>query len=149
VEMTAGTILVDGPTANNNGALDYTGEFKVSAGTLVAVGSAGMAMAMAPSSSSTQCSIGVALSSVQSAGTLVHLRRDDGREVVTFRPTKSFQTVVLSSPLLQEGTTYQLYLGGASTGTVKDGVISGGTYYGGSQRAEFTISDAITIIRGS
>ena len=147
VEMTGGTVLVDGPTENFNGALDDTGEFKVTAGTLVAVGSAGMAMA--PSDSSTQCSIGVAFSSVHSAGTLVHLRRDDGREVITFSPTKSFQTVVLSSPLIHKGTAYQLYLGGASTGTAKDGVLSGGVYYGGSQQAEFTISDTITIIRAS
>jgi len=48
-----------------------------------------------------------------------------------------------------QGTTYQLYLGGASTGTVKDGVFSGGVYYGGSRRAEFTVSETVTVVRAS
>jgi hypothetical protein len=77
----------------------------------------------------------------------VHVRRDDGQEVITFSPAKSFQTFVLSSPLLLQGTTYQLYLGGASTGTMKDGVLSGGVYYGGFRQAEFRISDTVTIVR--
>lgn len=35
------TVIIKGPTANNNGALDYTGYFQINGGYLVAVGSAG------------------------------------------------------------------------------------------------------------
>ncbi len=41
VYMNGGTVIVNGPTNNGNGAIDYNGEFKVTAGYLVAVGSSG------------------------------------------------------------------------------------------------------------
>ena len=41
VYMTGGTVLIRGPVANNNGALDYGGVFEINGGWLVAAGSAG------------------------------------------------------------------------------------------------------------
>ena len=41
--MVGGTVLVNGPTNNGNGSLDYDETFDISGGTLVAAGSAGMA----------------------------------------------------------------------------------------------------------
>lgn len=43
IEMSGGVVIVNGPTENMNGALDYDGSFLISGGTLVAAGSAGMA----------------------------------------------------------------------------------------------------------
>ena len=54
VYMTDGSLLINGPTENMNGALDSSG-FYITDGLLVAVGSSGMAMA--PSTSSTQYSV--------------------------------------------------------------------------------------------
>lgn len=54
IEMTAGTVIVNGPTNDGNGLLDYLGAFNISGGYLVAVGSSGMAKA--PSTTSTQYS---------------------------------------------------------------------------------------------
>lgn len=142
IDMTGGTIIVNGPTDNGNGPLDYTGEFKVTGGLLVAAGSAGMAQA--PSDSSTQYSVLYNFTAQQAAGTMVHIETQDGEDVLTFVPTKVYQSVVLCSPELANGTTYLVYMGGSSTGTVTDGLYSGGTYTAGTQVTSFTISSMVT-----
>lgn len=141
ITMTKGVAIVNGPTRNDNGALDHVA-FKMTGGFLVAVGSSGMAQA--PDTSSTQYSVMLNLSSAQSAGAMVHIEAKDGEEILTFVPTKAYQSVVLCSPELKNGSTYIVYCGGSSTGTVADGLYSGGTYTGGTQITSFTISSMVT-----
>jgi hypothetical protein len=142
--MNDGVVLVNGPTGNGDGAIDYDGTFTMNGGYLVAAGSSGMAQA--PSSSSTQYSVLVNLSSAQSAGTLFHIQTQAGDEVLTFVPTKTYQSVAFSSPELANGTTYEVYTGGRSTGTITDGLYAGGTYTPGAQVASFTISSMVTVV---
>jgi hypothetical protein len=141
-EMTDGVVLVDGPTNNGNGPLDYMGTFNVSGGLLVALGSSGMAQA--PSDSSTQYSILYNFDTVQAAGTLIHIAIQNGQEILTFMPTKEYQSVVLSSSALQNGETYLVYTGGNSTGTITDGLYTGGVYTPGTQVASFTATNMVT-----
>jgi hypothetical protein len=142
ITMTDGVVLVNGPTNDGNGALDYVGTFNITGGFLVATGSSGMAEA--PSTSSTQYSLRYNFASQQAAGTVVHIETQDGQEVLTFAPTKVYQSVVLSSPELANGTTYVVYTGGSSTGSVADGLYAGGTYTAGTQVASLTISSMVT-----
>jgi hypothetical protein len=142
INMTAGDVLVNGPTSNNNGPLDYLGTFEITGGFLVAAGSAGMAQA--PGTSSTQYSVMMTFEASQAAGTVVHFETEDGEEVLTFVPTKAYQSVVLSSPELKNGSTYIVYSGGSSSGTVADGLYSGGAYTAGTEITSFTISSIIT-----
>jgi hypothetical protein len=141
--MTGGDVIINGPTADFNGALDYYGTFKITGGFLVAVGSSGMAQA--PSTSSTQYSVMMTFPSAQSAGTMVHFESEDGKDILTFVPEKAYESVVLCSPELKYGSTYVVYSGGRSTGTVTDGLYSGGTYSGGTQITSFTISSVVTM----
>ena len=92
VQMTGGTVLINGPTNDGNGPLDYYGEFKVTGGLLVAVGSSGMAEA--PSETSTQYSIMVNFEQAQQPGTLVHIEDQNGEDLLTFSPTKQYQSVL-------------------------------------------------------
>jgi hypothetical protein len=147
IDMTGGTVIVNGPTQNYNGALDYLGAFKVTGGFLVAAGSSGMAQA--PTISSTQYSVMLNLPSVQPAGTMIHIESEDGEEVLTFVPTKAYQSVVLCSPELENSTTYIVYTAGSSTGAVADGLYSGGTYAAGTQLTDFTVSSVVTAIGSS
>jgi hypothetical protein len=142
VDITGGDIIVNGPTSNNNGPLDYLGTFNISGGFLVAVGSAGMAQA--PSTSSTQYSVIMAFSSAVSAEYLIHIETENGEEILTFLPTKAYQSVLLSSPELENGSTYTVYLGGNSSGTSSDGLYLGGTYSSGTEITSFTISSIVT-----
>ena len=135
-KMTAGTIIVNGPS-NDNSALDFDREFTMAGGTLVAVGSSGVAQA--PDATSTQYSLMVHLGSPQPAGTLVHIAAEDGTGIITFAPTKQYQSVVFSSPELKKGSTYNVYVGGSATGSVVDGVYSGGSYTPGTPTARATI----------
>jgi formylmethanofuran dehydrogenase subunit C len=50
IEMNDGTVVVNGPTDSMNGTLDYDSTFNMNGGTLIGVGSSGMAMS--PSSTS-------------------------------------------------------------------------------------------------
>ncbi len=143
IVMTDGTLLVNGPTNDANGAIDYLGEFTVSGGCVVAAGSSGMAEA--PSESSTLRSIMVNLDTTQEAGTLVCVQDKDGEELLTFAPTKQYQSLVFCSPALEEGATYTVYLGGSSTGSVTDSLYSGGTYAAGTEYVSLTISGIVTI----
>jgi len=141
-EMTDGVVLVNGPTNNGNGPLDYNGSFNVSGGLIVAVGSSGMAQA--PSDTSTQYSVLYNFDMAQAAGTLLHIQSQSGEEILTFMPTKEYQSVMISSSALQNGETYLVYTGGNSTGTVTDGLYEGGVYLPGTQVASFTISSIVT-----
>jgi hypothetical protein len=144
VTMKGGTILVDGPTSNGNGPLDYDGSFSISGGYLAAVGSSGMAQA--PGSSSSQNSLLLAFTSAENAGTLVHIEDGEGNNVITFSPKKQFQSLSFSSNELEMGQTYNIYLGGTSTGEIADGLITGGFYSGGTLYKTFTITSVVTSI---
>ena len=140
--MNGGIVIVNGPTENNNGSLDVDGTLVVNGGFLVAAGSAGMAQNA--STASTQYVVLETLSSVQAAGTMVHIESEAGETILTFVPAKDYQTVLFSSPELENGETYNVYLGGSATGTVTDGLYTDGTYTPGSQVSSFTISSIIT-----
>lgn len=144
ISMSGGVVIVVGPTSNSNGALDYLGEFDISGGLLVAVGSSGMAQA--PSGSSSQNSLIYNYTSTQPAGTAFHIEREDGEEILTFVPWREYASVVFSSPELESGTSYTIFSGGSSTGSVEDGLYLEATYTSGQQLTSFTISDAVTMI---
>lgn len=142
IKITDGTVLVNGPASNGNGALDYDGSFVMTGGLLIAAGSSGMAQA--PDTSSTQYSAMVNFSSTMSAGTMVHIQNAEGKEILSFVPTKEYQTVVLCSPEIKSDSAYDVYYEGSSTGTNKDGLYSGGTYTGGTKFDSFTVSSIVT-----
>jgi hypothetical protein len=138
IEMSNGVLIINGPLSNMNAAIDYGGgSFTLTGGTLVAVGSAGMAQA--PSASSTQYSANLGFSSAQSANVLVHIQTASGEDVLTFCPTKTYQSLVFSSPELVAGT-YYVYVGGSSTGSSTNGLYEDGTYSGGTNLGSFTVS---------
>lgn len=143
IVVTGGTTIVNGPTNDGNGALDYDGSLEISEGTLVALGSSGMAQTT--SDTSKQNSIMMTYSETQKAGTIVHLEDSDGNAIVTVQPSKDYQTVVISSPKITEDSTYVLYSGGSSTEVNSNGLATG-TYEKGTELVEFTISDIVTYV---
>lgn len=84
--------------------------------------------------------------SMQAAETVVRIGTESGEEIVTFAPAKEFQSIVISSPELVNGSTYILYLGGSASGSAVDGLYSDGSYSAGSQVASFTISSMVTTL---
>ncbi|MFJ5763556.1 carbohydrate-binding domain-containing protein [Neobacillus sp. NPDC093182] len=147
IQMTAGTVLVNGPTTSGNGSLDYDQSFEMTGGFLIAAGSAGMLQAI--SEQSTQNAIVMTYPDTQAAGTLLHIEDSDGNTVATFAPEKDYQAVFISSPSLEKDKNYTLYSGGTSTGKVADGLYNDGDYKDGTKVVEFTISDSETWLNES
>lgn len=146
IVMTDGLVLVNGPTEQMNGALDYDGSFAISGGTFVAVGSAGMAQA--PDTSSSQNSLLLSLNGTLPAGSLIHIQSSSGEDVLTFAPTKQIQAIAFSSAELATGETYEVYYGGSTTGTAVDGLYEGGTYSGGTLYTSVMLSGTVTQVGG-
>lgn len=143
IKMKDGTVIVNGPTADMNGALDYDGTFEATGGMLISAGSSGMALA--PSTDSAQNSIKITLAS-QSANTLVRIESEDGEEIATFAPAKQYASIVVSSSKIKTGTTYKVYVGGSLTGTAVNGLYSDGTYIKGNEIGSAVISSPVTEI---
>jgi len=145
VEMTDGVVIVNGLTENMNGPLDHL-SFSITGGFLVAVGSSGMAQA--PGQASSHNSALLNLNTAVRAGTLVHIQNKAGDDILTFAPTKQYQSVVLSSPDLIRGATYDVYFGGSATGTETDGLYQGGTYTAGTAYTSYTVSGVVSSLGG-
>ena len=142
--IAGGTGIGNGPTENRNRPLDVNGTLKITGGTLVAVGSAGMPEL--PAESSTQNSIAMVLDSAQTGGTMVHIESENGEEILSFVPVNSYQYVAVSSPELQTNGTYNIYVGGSSTGSAVDGLYENGSYSAGTLVSSVTISSTVTTI---
>ncbi|HPC94324.1 MAG TPA: carbohydrate-binding domain-containing protein [Sedimentisphaerales bacterium] len=141
VVMTDGVIIVHGPTTSMNAALDHL-SFQMTGGFLLAAGNSGMAQA--PSTSSTQYSILLTFNTMLPAQTLVHIQGSGGEDILSFVPSKQYNSVAFSSQDLVKGSTYDVYYGGSSTGTVSDGLYQDGVYTPGTKYASFTISSMVT-----
>lgn len=108
--INGGTVFVTGPTSNGDGALDYALDAACNGGTLLIVGSAGMAQDF---TSSAQPS---AFIQVKGAADQEIIVADQaGTELFSYTPSASYETVIVSSPDLEEGKEYSLIIGSATT----------------------------------
>ena len=109
INISGGTVFVDGPTNSGNGALDSNGSINVTGGTVAAAGMSGMAEA--PGGDSTQYSVSCTFTSTYDGGTEVTLVDQNGSQIMSFTPSKSFNNIVFSSPDIQSGSSYTISTG--------------------------------------
>lgn len=121
--VTGGTVFLNGPTNGGNGVLDYAGEGRISGGTVVALGTADMAMNFG--TNSTQGSILCALNGTAPVGTEVKLTDSDGNVLASYVSEKTFQSILISAPGVAVGETYTVYVGEASARITMESVICG------------------------
>ena len=127
MKITGGVLLVCGPTSNGDGAFDYDLTATVTGGTVLMVGSNGMAQNF------TSGEQPFAFATVSgSAGQNVAVVDSDGTVVASFTAAKQFGMVLATSPAFVEGGTYSLVIGGTVTGANADGYTDSGTVEGGS-----------------
>lgn len=98
--MNGGTIYVDGPTDNGNGALDYNNTFTLNSGTLIAAGASGMAL----NTTSGQNSVLIYFNQTLAANSEIKVGN------ITYSPTKTFNSIVISSADLVLNQTYTIYV---------------------------------------
>lgn len=143
ITMTGGTIVVNGPTNDGNGAIDYMMSFSISGGTLIAAGSSGMAQS--PGDGSTQNALLIYFGTTLSAGTPVSLVNASGENIVTVVPQKAYSSLVISSPDMILGENYTLYIGG-SVDSMDELGLSTNAANGSTEYGSFTLSYAISQI---
>lgn len=144
--ITGGIVTIDGPQDNGNGALDYDGTCEITGGTLIAVGMSGMAQM--PSSSSSQPSVMITYSSIQSANTLVSIL--DGNEaLLSYAPSISFNNIVISTPNMVQNGTYTLTSGGSVNGETDAKVYLTPTLKNQTTLCDFTLSSMTMSISDS
>lgn len=111
LNVSGGTIYVTGPANDGNSALDYTGTATITGETVAATGMSGMAQNFGEDS--TQGSMLINLEDTQSGE--VVLTDADGNELISFTPSREYNSVVLSCAELEEGATYTLNTGETAT----------------------------------
>lgn len=112
--INGGEIYIDGPSDNGNSAIDYGDRSSayVNGGTLVAIGSSGMAEVM--SDSSKQKVLMVKLGEQMEAGD-VELTDNEGNVIVSYTALKSYDCVIISTAEVESGATYTLTTSGTMT----------------------------------
>lgn len=112
--INGGEIYIDGPSDNGNSAIDYGDRSSayVNGGTLVAIGSSGMADVM--SDSSKQKVLMVKLGEQMEAGNVV-LTDSEGNVIVSYTALKTYDCVIISTAEVESGATYTLATSGTTT----------------------------------
>ena len=119
--VTGGYTVVYGPTDNGNAALDFGGIGTITGGTVIAIGSSGMAQNFG--TTSTQASILATLNSTCTG--LVTLSDSEGNVILSAETDKTYNSVVFSSPDLEVGETYTVSAGDSASEITLDSLIYG------------------------
>ena len=142
--MTGGTVLVDGPTSNGDGALDYDHTATITGGTLVAAGSSGMVQAI--TANDNKSTLNLYFTEIQKANTLISITDESGKLICAYKPTKDFQNIVISNSNILKNRKYTVSVGGTITGECANGYYSSGTRTGAEKLCTFTPTSNITSI---
>lgn len=114
LNVSGGTIVVDGPSDGGNAPIDYDGTATITGGTVFASGNSGMFQGF-DDNSSTQSSIIDYLDQNAKAGESITITDANGKEVFSSSDTtQSFNTFLYSSSDLKEGKKYTVKVGSTS-----------------------------------
>ena len=103
-----GKTIIDGPTDENNGALDAGMGIVINGGEVIALGSSGMAGNLGQTS--TINSLNIFLSKTYPKKTEIKVYNDNGDVIISHTSTKAFSHLAIGTPSLTLGETYTLYL---------------------------------------
>ncbi len=129
--VSGGEIYVSGSENDGNGALDYAGEAQITGGLVVAAGGSGMAQNFGEGSSQGTMLVNL---SEWTEGTAV-LTDSSGAEVISCTPEKRYNSILISTPQIQQGETYILTAGGQENTVEMTGLIYGSGGMGGGMGA--------------
>lgn len=132
IYFNGGTVTVDGPTNNGDGALDSEYGIIMSGGEVIAVGASGMAETLG--SSSSIYNVSIYFSSTLAAGTKVEIKNSVNETVISHTSAKTFAHLAAGTAKFQNGETYTVYVNGSKYTTF---TISSVTTTVGNSNANF------------
>lgn len=106
IYITGGEIIVNGPTMNGNGPLDYDNKCVVTGGSLISYGSNGMWQS--PSNDSTINTVSYTNSG--KAGDKIELKDSNGNVVYSVTTIKSYAAILFTGDKIKTGEKYTLYV---------------------------------------
>lgn len=128
--VSGGAVFVSGPTNSGNGYIDI-GEggcaFNMNGGIYLGVGTSGMLVT--PNAESQQNSITASVSG--SAGSTVTVKDADGKELVSFKSAKQFDTITVSHPEIKIGDKVTVFIDGTESAVLECTSVSTGSDLGG------------------
>ncbi len=143
LNLNGGVLVALGGNAPEGGLDCDNCQIALNGGIVIAAGGANST----PSSSSAQR---VVVLGSRPVDTVIHIEQDDGTDVLTFKVSKAYQSMIFTSPDLAANTTYIAYTSGSvSGGTNFHGLYTGATYSGGSAWATFTTNAVVTYVGGT
>ena len=135
LSITGGVTLVCGPENSGNGSLDYDSSATISGGVLVALGSSGMAQSI---TGDNQCTIMTDITSQN--GSSFALCDSSGKVLASLTSSKSYSSVVASTPDITSDGTYTIKCGATVSGADENGYASSSTASGGTEAATITMT---------
>ena len=106
-----GTVVIDGPTNNGNGALDSGAGITMNGGSVIAIGASGMTETLG--TSSIVYSASIFLTSTEKAGTVISIKDSSGKTIISHTSAKTFNHIAVGTAEFEKGKTYTIYLNGA------------------------------------
>ncbi len=106
--QTGGEAYVCGPTDSANAALDFGTEIQFEGGIMIAVDDSRM---QEPIKNSPMQGVIRAETGSQSAGTNITITDENGNELLSFTPEKSYGTITVSHPDIKQGSNYIITAG--------------------------------------
>lgn len=119
--ITGGETYIYASERGGNGALDYNGEGTITGGIVAASGISGMMQNFGENS--TQGSILLSSQSMQSE--VVSVTDSNGDSIIEFQPEKQYNSIVVSTPDIIDGGTYNINMGTENTSVTMSGLIYG------------------------
>lgn len=142
IDIAGGTIVAIGAQQPEDGIDCDNAEVNISGGILVACGGGNSG----GSNSASQCSASIA---GVSEGTVINIS-DGTSNIITFKASTSFSSLLFSCPSLKQGTEYTVSTGGTvNGGTDFNGLYTDAEYSGGTTASTFTQETVFTNAGGS
>lgn len=128
ITMTGGTVYVSGPSNSGNGTFDYAASFRITGGSLVAIGSVGMAQTPSANAQNAVVWNGCSLNS----GSMFAVSDADGNVLMQIQATRTARWAYVTTPAMETGATYTLSCDGSTQSvTLVEGLNSIGSSSGG------------------
>lgn len=117
IEISGGTLLVNGPASGESTSVDHDGSFTVTGGTILAIGASGMIDGV----DSVKDQVLISAFIAGHKGDKISVTDASGKEIVSMTAERDFGHMFISDPSMQEGNTYTIIFNGTAAANVEAG----------------------------